>query len=77
MEKRIILPTGSDVYAQELQCVLDTQGSGIKVLHEKELTTDYLLDNGVEVVQPLSPVKHSFPDHWPAAQASQTLRRRD
>jgi len=59
MEKRIILPAGNDVYAQELQCVLDTQGSGIKVLHEKELTTDYLLDNGVEVV-----ISNQLSEHW-------------
>jgi dTDP-4-amino-4,6-dideoxy-D-galactose acyltransferase len=59
MEKRIILPSGNDVYAQELECVLDTQASGIKVLAERELSTDYLLDNGVEVI-----ISNGLSEHW-------------
>jgi len=59
MEKRIILPAGNDVYAQELQCVIDTQASSIQVLRENELTTDYLLDNGVEVV-----ISNQLSEHW-------------
>ena len=59
MEKRIILPSGNGVYARELQCVLDTQASGIKALRENELTTDYLLDNSVEVV-----ISNSLSEYW-------------
>jgi len=59
MEKRIILPAGNDVYAQELRCVLETQAAGIPVLHEHELTTDYLLDNGVEVV-----ISNQLSERW-------------
>lgn len=59
MEKRIIRPSGDGVYAAELQCVLDTQASGIKVLDQKELSTDYLLDSGVEVV-----ISNPLPEYW-------------
>jgi ribosomal protein S18 acetylase RimI-like enzyme len=59
MEKRIILPSGTDIYSRELECVLATQGAGIPVLRETELSTDYLLDNKVAVV-----ISNRLPERW-------------
>ncbi len=59
MEKRIIVPVGDDVYAQELRCVLETQAVDVVTLREQDLSTDYLLDNKVDVV-----ISNRLPDRW-------------
>jgi ribosomal protein S18 acetylase RimI-like enzyme len=50
MEKRIIIPSTPDIYARELRCVMSGMGKEIVQIREEELSTDYLLDNRVDVV---------------------------
>src|SRR4051812_31897528 len=59
MEKRIILPSGDDVYSRELRGLVESLDKGTAVLREDELSTDYLLDNNVDVI-----VSTRRPDRW-------------